>query len=107
MSKDWDSYRCEIDGKAASVFVDMGIAEDVPLERMPVAAWVQVAMVQAGADGMPEAEESGRLEAVEADHVGQSQQREFQEDKRRLAIADQLIEQPHGPVDPIDGHQNQ
>ncbi|MBI2398191.1 MAG: DUF695 domain-containing protein [Xanthomonadales bacterium] len=66
MSKDWDSYLCEIDGKPASVFVDMGIAEDVPIERLPLAAWVQVAMLRAGEDGLADAAEVARLEVVEA-----------------------------------------
>lgn len=66
MSKDWDSYRCEIDGKPAAVFVDMGIAEDVPVERLPLAAWVQVAMSRADAEGLADAEEGARLDAFEA-----------------------------------------
>lgn len=66
MSKDWDFYETEVEGKPAVVWVDMGIAEDAPIERLPVAAWVQVAMEAAGEDGLAGVEESARLEAVEA-----------------------------------------
>lgn len=66
MSKDWDFYESEVDGKPARVWVDMGIAEDAPIERLPVAAWVQVMMVQPDAEGLAGAEEGARLVAIEA-----------------------------------------
>ena len=65
MSKDWDSYLCEIDGKPASVFVDMGIAEDVPLQRLPVLAWVQLPLRSPTADGLADEAESATLQAIE------------------------------------------
>ena len=40
------------------------------------------------------------------DHIGQHQQREFEEDKRGMPIAQQAIEQAHGPVDPVDRHKD-
>ena len=41
------------------------------------------------------------------DDIWQGQGGEFQEHKRRLAVPDQLVEQAHGPVDPVDSHKNQ
>ena len=43
----------------------------------------------------------------EADDVGQGQRGEFKENQRRLTVANKLIKQAHGAVDPIDPDQNQ
>ncbi len=66
MSKDWDCYATEMAGKAAVVFVDMGIAEDAPIERLPVAAWVQVQMLQPDPEGLLAATEAGAFDAIES-----------------------------------------
>ena len=49
----------------------------------------------------------GRHRQDKPDDIGQGQGGEFQKHKRRLTVADQLVEQAHGTVHPIDGHKNQ
>ncbi|HWT15439.1 MAG TPA: DUF695 domain-containing protein [Patescibacteria group bacterium] len=66
MSKEWDVYACEIDGMPASVAIDLRIAEDAPLARLPVAAWVQLRLQSPGDDGLPSAGEQAALHAIEA-----------------------------------------
>ena len=66
MSKDWDFYSCEVDGQPASVWVDMAIAEDAPLARLPVAAWVQLRSQPPREDGGSGHEEGEVLDQIEA-----------------------------------------
>jgi hypothetical protein len=66
MSKDWDFYSCEVDGHPASVYLDMAIAEDAPLPRLPVAAWVQLRLQQPCEEGLSSNEEGATLSAIEA-----------------------------------------
>ena len=49
----------------------------------------------------------GRNGQNQADDIRQRQGGEFKEDQGRLAVADQLVEQAHGTVDPVDRHKNQ
>jgi hypothetical protein len=66
VSKDWDHFSTTVAGRAAEVFADLGLAEDAPLEKLTVAAWVQVAMLAAGEDGLATDAEVARLQAIEA-----------------------------------------
>ena len=66
MSKDWEWYSGEVDGRPASVFLDMAIAEDAPLAHLPVAAWVQLPLLRPRDDGLPDNEEGEALDAIEA-----------------------------------------
>lgn len=65
MSKDWDFYLSEIDGKPASLFVDLGIADDAPLERWPVLASIHLRMQTPRDDGLSSQEEFEALKAIE------------------------------------------
>ena len=64
MSKEWDGYFTDIDDKPAAVFVDMGIADDAPLARLAVVAWVKLRMLQPGADGLASDQETATLNAI-------------------------------------------
>lgn len=66
MSKDWERYSREIDGHPATVCLDMAIAEDAPLDRLAVAAWVQLRMRRPREDGLSSEGEFEALEAIEA-----------------------------------------
>lgn len=35
MSEEWDFYFCQVDDKPASIFVDLGIREQVPIAALP------------------------------------------------------------------------
>ena len=65
MSKDWDFYMCEVAGKVASIFLDLGIAEEAPVARLPVLAWVKLRMNSPRADGLSSQEEFDVLKTVE------------------------------------------
>ncbi|HRG16517.1 MAG TPA: DUF695 domain-containing protein [Pseudomonadota bacterium] len=65
MSKDWVVYACAVEGRPATVYLDMAIAEDAPLERLPVAAWVQLRMQQPREDGLSSDDELDVLKAIE------------------------------------------
>ncbi len=43
----------------------------------------------------------------QADDVGQAEQRELDEHRRRLAVGDQLVEEQDRAVDPVDQHQDE
>ncbi len=65
MSNDWGNYLCDIDGKPASVILDMGIAEEAPVEDLPVMAYAGVDLVSPNADGLSSQAEFDRLLALE------------------------------------------
>lgn len=65
MSKDWDSYSREIDGKAASIFLDLGLADAAPVARLPVLGTVHLCMRCPRQDGLSSADEFVALTAVE------------------------------------------
>ena len=43
MSDDWDFYFARVNDAVSSIFVDLGIRADVPLEKRPWLLWVFVA----------------------------------------------------------------
>ena len=65
MSKDWDFYASEIDGKPASVFLDLGVADDAPIERLTIVAWVKMQMLHPREDGLASEDEFEALKAIE------------------------------------------
>jgi uncharacterized protein (TIGR01619 family) len=67
MSNEWDFYRCRVDNKAASIFVDLGIREQVPLVGLQTLVWLRLYMRQPRDDGLSAESEFDRL--VEIEHV--------------------------------------
>lgn len=65
MSQDWDFYFLRVDDKPASIFVDLGLANEAPLERFPYMAYVQLQMNAPRADGLSSREEFDSLKTVE------------------------------------------
>jgi hypothetical protein len=65
MSEEWDFYFCQVDGKPASIFVDLGLHGDVPLAALPNRAYLSVAMRHPRDDGLSSQEEYKALEALE------------------------------------------
>ena len=65
MSKDWDFYLCEVEGKPASVFLDLGVAADAPLARFPFAAVLRLSLLSPSADGLSSRDEFDALTAIE------------------------------------------
>ena len=65
MSQDWDFYFLHVDSKPASIFVDLGLATEAPLERFSYMAYVQLLMNAPRADGLSSREEFDPLKAAE------------------------------------------
>jgi hypothetical protein len=64
LSDDWDFYFARVDGAVSSIFVDLGIRTDVPLEKRPWLLWVRVDLQAPNADGLSTNEEAPRLHAL-------------------------------------------
>lgn len=65
MSKDWETYSTHVDGRPASVFVDMGIADDAPLARLTIVAWVKLRLRHPREDGLASEDENAALQAID------------------------------------------
>jgi hypothetical protein len=64
MSDEWDFYFARVDGAVSSIFVDLGIRPDVPLEKRPWLLWVFVDLQSPGAEGLSTQEEAPRLHEI-------------------------------------------
>lgn len=64
----WDFYLLLVDGKRASLFVNLGIADRAPLPTHPVMAYVRLFMRLPRQDGLSSDEEFDELKAIE-DHL--------------------------------------
>jgi hypothetical protein len=69
MSTDWDSYLCRIGERPASIYLDLGIASQLPLAGYRHSCWLRVAMQRPREDGLSSDEEFAELVALEDDFV--------------------------------------
>lgn len=67
LSDDWDFYPLRKEDAPASVFVDLGLHENAPLEEFEWLGYIRVAMRQPRSDGLASAGEFGALSALEED----------------------------------------
>jgi len=65
MSDDWDSYLCEVDGRLASMFVDLGLFASTPVPALPCMGRVVLRLGSPNPDGMSSNEEFEALMEVE------------------------------------------
>ena len=66
MSDDWDFYFCQVDDRPASIFVDLGVHQDVPIAGLGDMAWLRVIMRRPRqGDGLSSSDEHGRLCEIE------------------------------------------
>jgi len=65
MSSDWDFYFCQVEGRPASIFLDLGIAADAPVASHPHLGYVSVEMRQPRPDGLSSQEEFDALSAID------------------------------------------
>ena len=65
MSDSWDFYFCQVDDHPASIFVDLGIHDDVPVADLSDMAWLRLYMLQPREDGLYGKEEYDRLIEIE------------------------------------------
>jgi hypothetical protein len=64
LSDDWDFYFARINDAPASIFIDLGVRADVPLEKRPWLLWVMVQLKAPKADGLASNEEAAKLNAI-------------------------------------------
>ena len=64
MSDDWDFYFARVDGAVASIFVDLGVRPDAPVEKRPWLLWVFVTLKSPNAEGLSTNEEAPTLQAM-------------------------------------------
>ena len=65
MSDDWDFYFCRVDNEPESIFVDLGIREEVPIAGLPHLAWLRLYMRMPRPDGLSSNAEYETLVAIE------------------------------------------
>ncbi|MFN3725839.1 MAG: DUF695 domain-containing protein [Allosphingosinicella sp.] len=65
MSDNWDFYALRVDSEPASIYLDLGLAQNAPLESQPHLAYVRVQMRHPRPDGLSSNEEFEDLAAVE------------------------------------------
>lgn len=64
MSDDWDFYFARVDGAVSSIFVDLGIRADAPIEKRPWLLWVFVTLKSPNAEGLSTNEEAPTLQSM-------------------------------------------
>ena len=64
MSDEWDFYFGRVNGAVSSIFVDLGIRPDVPMEKRPWLLWVFVPLQSPTAEGLSSNSEGARLHEI-------------------------------------------
>jgi len=64
LSDDWDFYFARVDGAVSSIFVDLGVRPDVPLEKRPWLLWVFVTLKSPNAEGLSTNDEAPTLQSI-------------------------------------------
>lgn len=65
MSANWDSYLCSINGRPASILVDLSLLDAAPMADHPILGHAGFVVSNPDARGFPDEEEYGRLAAKE------------------------------------------
>jgi regulator of RNase E activity RraB len=66
LSDEWDFYFARVNDAVCSIFVDLGLRPDVPIEKRPWLLWVWVEMQSPRPDGLASNDESPQLHAIGA-----------------------------------------
>ncbi len=64
MSDEWDFYFARVNDAVSSIFVDLGVRPDAPLEKRPWLLWVWVEMQTPRPDGLSSNEEASKLHEI-------------------------------------------
>lgn len=65
MARDWEFYLCEVDGKAASINLDLGLYDQAPIEDLPIRVVFRLHLRDPREDGLSSQEEFPRLSEIE------------------------------------------
>jgi regulator of RNase E activity RraB len=64
LSDDWDFYFGRVNGAVSSIFVDLGIRPEVPVEKRPWLLWVFIPLQSPTAEGLSSNSEGARLHEI-------------------------------------------
>lgn len=64
MSDDWDFYFARINDAVSSIFIDLGIRNDAPVEKRPWLLWMTLELRSPKPDGLASGEEGKTLQAI-------------------------------------------
>lgn len=64
MSDEWDFYFARVNDALSSIFVDLGIRAEVPIEKRPWLLWVWIQLQAAKPDGLSTNEEARKLNEI-------------------------------------------
>jgi regulator of RNase E activity RraB len=64
LSDEWDFYFARVNDAVSSIFVDLGIRPDAPIEKRPWLLWVWVEMQSARPDGLSSNDEAPKLNEI-------------------------------------------
>lgn len=64
MSDDWDQYFARINDAVSSIFVDLGLKPDAPVEKRPWLLWVWIVLQAPKSDGLATGGESPKLNLI-------------------------------------------
>jgi hypothetical protein len=64
LSAEWDFYFARVNDAVSSIFVDLGVRSDAPLEKRPWLLWVWVEMQAPRPDGLSSNEEAPKLHEI-------------------------------------------
>jgi uncharacterized protein (TIGR01619 family) len=65
MADNWKPYLCNVNGKPASILVNLGLRESVPMSSKPWLLWVWVYFQTPRPDGLPDSKEAPTLYKIE------------------------------------------
>ena len=65
MTDNWKPYLCNVNGKLASILVDLGLRESVPISSKPWLLWVWVHFQSPRPDGLSDSKEAPTLYKIE------------------------------------------
>jgi hypothetical protein len=64
LSAEWDFYFARVNDAVSSIFVDLGVRSDAPIEKRPWLLWVWVEMQAPRTDGLSSNEEAPKLHEI-------------------------------------------
>jgi hypothetical protein len=65
MGDNWKPYLCNVSGKLASIFVNLGLRGDVPIAAKPWLLWTWVYFQTPRSDGLSDSKEAPTLNKIE------------------------------------------
>ena len=65
MAENWKPYLCNVNGRIASIFVNLGLRESLPMTAKPWLLWTRVYLLTPRPDGLSDSKEAPTLYKIE------------------------------------------